>query len=125
VEQAAGLQAVDLLERVAKLLRVGMLAADHPERRLDELARDERRRIGERQPERLGEARVAGEDGGRLVELSPGARPPATELVAVDQGRSRCVAWHPPAPVCARSRAASPARSVSTMSSRPSGARWR
>ena len=87
IEQAAGLQAVDLLEVVAELLRVGVLAADHPERRLDELARYERTRIGERQPEGLGEERVACEDGGRLVELGPCARTSPPKLVVVQRGQ--------------------------------------
>ena len=41
---------------------VEVLAADHPERRLGELAADHRRRIGEREPEGLCEQRVAGEE---------------------------------------------------------------
>src|SRR6185503_1454800 len=87
VEEAAGLQAVDLLERVAELLRVCVLAADHPERRLDELPRDERRRIGQRQSDRLGKERIPGENRGRLVVLRPRARPPASELVVVERGQ--------------------------------------
>src|SRR5437763_3507578 len=87
VEEAPGLQSVDLLEGVVELLRVSVLAADHAERRLDELPRDERRRVRERETDRFGKQGVARENPRRLVELCPRARPPAAHFVVVERGQ--------------------------------------
>ena len=60
-EERSCLQPVQVVA-IALAAQVEPLAADHVQRRPDELARDLGRRVGEREPERLGEQRVAGED---------------------------------------------------------------
>ena len=63
---------------------VEVLAADHAERRLCKLTPDLRKRIRQRQPERLRKQRVAREDGNGLAELGPGRRPAAPLGVVVE-----------------------------------------
>ena len=84
-EEAARLQPVQrrLVGRGAGDVEV--LAADHAERRLRELARDMRRVVRRREPERLGEQRVAGEDPDRLAVVLPRRRLPAALLVVVER----------------------------------------
>ena len=67
-------------------LEIHLLAADHPERRLDQLARDSGPR-DEREAERLGDERVAGEDRRRLAVGGPDARLPAALRVVVERGQ--------------------------------------
>ncbi len=62
---------------------VAVLAADHPERRVDELAGDAGRLVGQREPQRLGEQRVAGEQRDPLAERDVRARAPAPLVVVV------------------------------------------
>ena len=107
VEEAPGLQPVDRLEIRVRLHRVEVLAADHPERQLGELARDVGGRVRRRQAERLREQRVSGEHGLPLAMRGPDRRLPATLRVVVERragrrGRARS---------CARARA--PARRAS------------
>ena len=64
---------------------VEVLAADHAERRLGELARDVGRRVAQREPKRLGQERVAGQDGDALPEANVGARLPAAQIVVVER----------------------------------------
>ena len=64
---------------------VEVLAADHAERRLGQLARDSGVAYDEREPERLGEQRVAGEDPDRLAVALPGRRLAAPLLVVVER----------------------------------------
>ena len=66
-EEGAGLQAVQLREVVRCPRGRAAGRRSSPSVALDELARDRRRRVGEREPERLGEERVAGEDRRRLA----------------------------------------------------------
>ena len=66
---------------------VAVLAADHPERRLRELAADHRRRVREREPERLGQQRVAGQERHRLAERDVRGRPSAPLVVVVERGQ--------------------------------------
>ncbi len=70
-------------EVVAVDHRVEVLAADHPERRLGELARDRRRLVARGEPDRLREQRVAGEDADALPELLPRRGVAAPLLVVV------------------------------------------
>ena len=110
VEEAAGLQPVDGREVGARLHRVEVLAADHPERRLGELARDVRRRVRAGEPERLGEERVAGEHRLPLAVRRPDARLARAarrrrRARAGRRGRARSCA-----PSRARAPRASPAR---------------
>ena len=55
------------------------------ERRLRELAADQRRRVGQREPERLREQRVAGEQRGRLAERDVRGRAAAALVVVVER----------------------------------------
>ena len=64
---------------------VAVLAADHAERGLRELAADQRRRIGQREPERLGEERVAGQQRGGLAEGDVRGRAAAALVVVVER----------------------------------------
>jgi hypothetical protein len=80
-------------EVVGFAAHVAVLAADHPERRVGELAPDHRRRVREREPERLREQCVAREERSRLVEgdVSRGAAAPLVVVVhrgqvVVDEG---------------------------------------
>ena len=83
VEEPPGLEPVDGGEVVALDHRVEVLAADHPERRLRELARDRRRLVARREPHGLREQRVAGEHRRALAELLPRGRIAAPLLVVV------------------------------------------
>ena len=84
-EEAPRLQTVQLLEIGVVARDVAVLAADHPERRVDELARDLGRLVGEREPQRLGEERVAGEERDALAERDVRARPSAPLVVVVQR----------------------------------------
>ena len=64
---------------------VEVLAADHPERRLGQLAREPGRRIAEREPERLDEQGVAREQRDPLAERDVRARPAAALVVVVER----------------------------------------
>ncbi len=66
---------------------VEVLAADHPERRLRELPAHVRRRVREREPERLGEQRVAGEQRDTLSVGDVRARAAAALVVVVHRGQ--------------------------------------
>ena len=66
---------------------VEVLAADHPERRLRELARDVGRRVAKREAERLRQERVPGEDRDVLAEADVRARLAAAEVVVVEGGQ--------------------------------------
>ena len=86
-EERARLEPVQRGE-VGRVARdVAVLAADHAERRLGELAGDRRRRIREREPERLREQRVAREQRDPLAESDVGARPAAALVVVVERGQ--------------------------------------
>src|SRR5581483_8669382 len=67
-EQGTGLQRVQPGE-VDAAFEVELLAADHLQRRVDQLARDRAGRIREREPHCLGQERVPGENRGRPAEL--------------------------------------------------------
>ena len=84
-EEPAGLQSVELREVVVVACDVAVLAADHPERRLDELARDPGVVVGEREPHRLGEQRVAGEQRHAFPECDVRARPAAALGIVVQR----------------------------------------
>ena len=84
-EQAARLEPVQRGQVGLGSGDVEVLASDHPERRLDELARDRGRRVGKGEPQRLCQQRVAGEDRDRLAETGPGTRPPSPQLVVVER----------------------------------------
>ena len=62
---------------------VQVLAPDHAEGRLGELPGDIRRRVGEREPERLGQQRIPGEQPDGFAELGPraGTAPPLPVVV--------------------------------------------
>ena len=84
-EQPPRLEPVELGEVGVGARDVEVLAADHPERRLGELARRAGRRVGEREPERLGEQRVAREQRDALAERDVRARPAAPLVVVVER----------------------------------------
>ena len=86
-EQPPGLQAVELGEILVVARDVPVLAADHPERCLDELARRRGVVVHEREPDRLGEKRVALEDRDRLAERDVRARAAAANVVVVERGK--------------------------------------
>ena len=67
---------------------VDVLAADHAERRVDELARYVGSVIAQREPDRLTEQRVAGEDRDGLAELRVTARLATAQVVVVERRRS-------------------------------------
>src|SRR5205823_11099476 len=87
-EEPARLQAVQRGEIGLAAGDVEVLAADHAERRLDELARHIRRRVRQSEPERLREQRVASQDPHALPALRPRAGPPAPPLVVVQRGET-------------------------------------
>ena len=87
VEEPPGLQAVHGLEVGVRLHRVEVLAADHAERRLRELARHRRRLVRRREAERLREQRVAGEQRLPLAVRGPDARLAAALGVVVERGQ--------------------------------------
>ncbi len=62
-----------------------MLAADHAERRLGQLARDLRRLVRQCLTQRLREQGVAGEDRVGFAEPGPDGRKPAPDLVVVER----------------------------------------
>ena len=66
---------------------VAVLAADHPERRLRELAPDHRSRVREREPECLGEQRVARQERRRLAESDVRRRAAPPLVVVVHRGQ--------------------------------------
>ena len=88
-EEPPGLEAWSRRSPSASSLAVAgdveVLAADHAEGRVGDLARDGRRRIAQREAEGLGEQRVAGEDGDVLAEADVRARLPAPEVVVVER----------------------------------------
>jgi hypothetical protein len=86
-EQAAGLQPVQRREIGGVAGDVAVLAADHAERRLRELPCDGRGRVGEGEPERLREQRVAGEQGDAVAERDVRAGPAAALIVVVERGQ--------------------------------------
>ena len=67
---------------------VEVLPADHAERRVGELPRDGRRRVAQREPEGLGEERVAGEDGNVLAEAHVRVGCPRRRSSSSSAGRS-------------------------------------
>src|SRR6476646_1211616 len=83
VEEPARLQPVHRGEVVPLDVRVEVLAADHSERGLGQLARDSRRLVACREPEGLREQGVAGEDADALAELLPRGGLTAPLLVVV------------------------------------------
>ena len=83
-EERSCLQAVQDGEIVAAV-EIELLAADHRERRRDELARHCRRVVGQREPDPLHHERVAGQNCGRLPVRSPDARPAAPLGVVVER----------------------------------------
>src|SRR5207247_4917526 len=87
VEEAAGLQPVEGGEVLRLARDVEVLAADHPERRLHELACDGGLRIRAREPDGLADEGVARQHADRLPELSPAAWPAAPQLVIVCAGQ--------------------------------------
>ena len=78
---------MQLLEVGVVARDVAVLAADHPERRLDELAGDLAGLVAEREAQRLGEERVAGEQRDALAERDVRARPSAALVVVVQRGQ--------------------------------------
>ena len=86
-EQASRLEPVQrrLVGRGAGDVQV--LPADHPQRRLRELPADERRRIRQRQPKRLCQQCVAGQNSNRLPVTRPYGRIAATDVVVVEGGQ--------------------------------------
>ena len=64
---------------------VEVLPADHPERRVRQLARRARRRVAEHEPERLDEQGVAGEQRDAFAERDVRARPAAPLVVVVER----------------------------------------
>ena len=87
VEQPPGLQPVDRVLVDALAAEVEVLPADHPERRLRQLAGDAGRGVRQRQPERLREQRVARQHGHVLAEADVHRRPPAPLVVVVERGQ--------------------------------------
>ena len=89
VEEPPGLQAVHLGEVGGVAVdRVEVLAADHPERRLRELARDVRRVVARGEPERLREQPVAREQRGRGAVLRPDLGLPRRSASSSSSGMS-------------------------------------
>ena len=86
-EEAPGLQPVEIREVGVVAGDVAVLAADHPERRLDELARGLRTLVREHEPERLREQRVAREERDPLAERDVRARTTAPLVVVVQRGQ--------------------------------------
>ena len=86
-EERARLQPVQRREVGGVAGDVAVLAADHPQRRLGELAADHRRRIGERKPERLREQGVARQERRRLAEGDVGGGAAAALVVVVERGQ--------------------------------------
>ena len=84
-EQPPGLQPVQHREVVHLAVDVEVLAADHPERRLRELACDLGRRVGGGLAEGLRQQRVAGEDRVGLAEARPHAGAAAPDVVVVER----------------------------------------
>ena len=84
-EERAGLEPVQRRDVGGVARDVAVLAADHAERRLGELAGDGRRRVREREPEGLRQQRVAGEERRRLAEGDVRARPAAALVVVVER----------------------------------------
>ena len=78
---------MQLLEVGVVTRDVAVLAADHAERRVHELARDLVRVVREREAYGLREERVAGEERDALAERNVGARPPAALVVVVERGQ--------------------------------------
>ena len=81
-EQPSGLEPMEVLEGDVRAGDVEVLPADHPERRLCELADRLRPAVAEREVERLREQRVTGEQRHALAERDVQARP-APPLVVV------------------------------------------
>ena len=84
-EQPPCLQPVQLLEIRSVTRDVAVLATDHPERGLRELAGDLQALVGEREPERLGQQRVAGEESDTLSEGDVRTRSAAALVVVVER----------------------------------------
>ncbi len=85
LEEPPGLEPVQLDPVGQSAVDVQVLAADHPERRLEDLLAEIGSRVPIGQLERLGQERVAGEDRLRLAEANVNRRAPSALGIVVQR----------------------------------------